>query len=50
LNKKEAALEAQYIQVYERYLTQFSRVEQLQKQMEITLALLDSLPTFGESK
>ncbi|KVO87702.1 hypothetical protein WL21_04800 [Burkholderia ubonensis] len=50
LNKRERALEAQYSQVYERYLAQFSRVEQLQSQMEMTLAILDSLPTIGGSK
>lgn len=50
LKKKETALETQYSQVYERYLEKFSRVEQMQKQMQVTLALLDSLPTFGERK
>jgi flagellar hook-associated protein 2 len=50
LNKKETTLETQYSQVYERYLEKFSRVEQMQKQMQVTLALLDSLPTFGERK
>ncbi|MBR8313168.1 flagellar filament capping protein FliD [Burkholderia dolosa] len=50
LNKKEAALDTQYSQVYERYLEKFSRVEQMQQQMQITLALLDGLPTFGEKK
>ncbi|WP_160313582.1 hypothetical protein [Burkholderia contaminans] len=50
MKKKETALETQYSQVYERYLEKFSRVEQMQKQMQVTLALLDSLPTFGERK
>jgi flagellar hook-associated protein 2 len=50
LNKKEISLEAQYDRIYQRYLVQFTKVEQLQSQMQFTLDLLTSLPEFGGSK
>ncbi|WP_175920659.1 flagellar filament capping protein FliD [Burkholderia latens] len=43
LKKKERSLEVQYRQVYGRYLTQFTRVAELQKRMEYTKQLLDDL-------
>nr|WP_272929879.1 flagellar filament capping protein FliD [Burkholderia sp. KCJ3K979] len=43
LKKKERSLEVQYRQVYDRYLTQFTRVAELQKRMEYTKQLLDDL-------
>lgn len=49
LSNRETALQAQYNRVYERYLTQFTRVQQLDQRMKETLGLLDAL--FGsESK
>lgn len=43
LKKKEQSLKVQYDQVYNRYLTQFTRVAELQKRMEYTKQLLDDL-------
>ena len=50
LNKKELSLDAQYTRMYDRYLAQFTRVEQLQYQMEFTMNLIDNFPDFGGSK
>ena len=50
LNKKELSLDAQYSRMYQRYLAQFTRVEQLQSQMEFTMNLIDSIPDFGGNK
>ena len=50
LNKKELSLDAQYTRMYDRYLAQFTRVEQLQYQMEFTMNLIDNIPDFGGSK
>ena len=50
LNKKELSLDAQYTRMYDRYLAQFTRVEQLQYQMEFTMNLIDNIPDFGGPK
>ncbi|HGL4260754.1 flagellar filament capping protein FliD [Burkholderia dolosa] len=48
LKKKESSLEDQYNQVYQRYLAQFTRAAELERQMKFTKQLLDDL--FGGNK
>ncbi|WP_175885467.1 flagellar filament capping protein FliD [Burkholderia sp. BCC0044] len=50
LNKKAVSLDAQYSRVYARYLSQFTRVAELQKRMEHTMDLLDNLADFRGNK
>lgn len=43
LSKREQAISEQYDRLYQRYLAQFTQVQALNRQMEYTLSLIDSL-------